>query len=715
MTMLIQTLILSASVIIALASGLAFFYKKRTPETTAQLVMACAIIFLGASFQLYQSKIISLPMLTAANYLFGAIAATTHLFFSFYHTNRTQWIKPRIILGFLIQPILIQGLYWAGALSRTFSNFPIQIGDLLHTTYILILLSISNMLLVGSLRRIPRAQTRRWHLAVAIALLPFLVNLGSAIGGDLHLKITLSALSYALLLIGIAYGLFNTQRFEEIFITRDTVVEGMDDGWMVVDNQDTIVDLNRATEEMIGVTREKLYGQPISTILNDWSRIFKSSEGIHELDMRRSVKSNNQWRYLNIRISRLSDRDNVNFGHLIVWRDITKRKLAEDARQHARDELFVLLNTISSAASHSMSLEEFLSESIYQIIYSFRSQAVAVYLLDEKDHVDETLDGITLKAHFGIPPQYVKEITDRSLTSSIIQWLRDEQESHTFVVEDVHGDELQNYPVIREMGFSRLAMIPLVVVAQKKSNILGCLCLARSDDIPFTQDEIIRLKTISNQVATLIDSDRRRQFAIAVSERQRLMRDLHDSVSQKLYGLVALTEAAQAALEAGSEIAPAQVLTRIGENARQAVREMRLFLYEMQPVDLEEGLVSVLHHRLAAVEGRADIKARLLVDENIVLQKDREIALYFISQEALNNILRHAHAKNVSITLKQTRQNVILHVKDDGRGFDTKSIDEGGMGLRNMRERTLKIDGKFRISSRPGKGTQISIVIPRNN
>ena len=715
MTTIIQTLILFASMIIALASGLVFVKRKSTPETIAQLALACAIIFIGASFQLYQSKIIPLPMLTAANYLFGAIAATTHLFFSFYYTNRTRWIKPRILLGFLIQPILIQGLFWAGALSRTFFNLPIQIGDLLHTTYILILLFISNLLLVGSARQIPRAQARRWHLASAIALLPFLVNLGSAIGGDLHLKITLSALSYALLLIGIAYGLFNTQQVEKIFTTRDTVIEGMDDGWMVVDNQDTIVDLNRATEEMIGVTREKLYGQSISTILNDWSKIFKSSEAIHELDMRRSVKSNNQWRYLNIRISRLRDSNNVNFGHLIVWRDITKRKLAEDARQHARDELFVLLNTISSAASHSMSLEEFLSESINQIIYSFRSQAVAVYLLNEKDHVDEKLDGIALKAHFGIPPQYVKEITDQSLTSSIVQWLRDEQESHTFVVEDVHGDELQNYPVIREMGFARLAMIPLVVVAQKKSNILGCLCLARSDDIPFTQDEIIRLKTISNQVATLIDSDRRRQFAIAVTERQRLMRDLHDSVSQKLYGLVALTEAAQAALEAGSEIAPAQVLTRIGENARQAVREMRLFLYEMQPVDLEEGLVSVLHHRLAAVEGRADIKARLLVDEDIVLQKDREIALYFISQEALNNILRHAHAKNVSITLKQTRQNVILHVKDDGRGFDMKSIDEGGMGLRNMRERTLKIDGKFRISSRPGKGTQISIVIPRNN
>jgi PAS domain S-box-containing protein len=497
-------------------------------------------------------------------------------------------------------------------------------------------------------------------------------------------------------------------------ITRDAVVEGMDDGWMVVNDQNIIVDLNRATEEMIGLPREKIHGQPINTILTDWANIFKSPEAIKELDMRRSVRSQNDWRYLNIRISKLTDNNNVSFGHLIVWRDITKRKMVDDARQRARDELFVLLNAISSAASHSMNLEEFLSESIYQIIYSFRSQAVAVYLLDENRGEDGQLK-MSLKAHFGIPPEDLKSINDRSVTATITKWLIENHENQTLVVEDMHGDDLQVYPIIQKMGFSRLAMIPLTVVTHQKSDILGCLCLARSEDIPFAQDEIIRLKTISNQISTLIDSDRRRQFAIAVSERQRLMRDLHDSVSQKLYGLLALTEAAQAALEAGSEIIPTQVLSRIGENARQAVREMRLFLYEMQPIDLEEGLVSVLHHRLAAVEGRADIKARLLVDDNISLPKDKEIALYFISQEALNNILRHAHAKNVSITLKQTRQNVILEVNDDGNGFDTKNVDQGGLGLRNMRDRTLKMDGKFKIASRSGKGTQISVTVPRKN
>src|SRR5258706_3504512 len=523
-------------------------------------------------------------------------------------------------------------------------------------------------------------------------------------------------LSFAIIAaLAIGLALFYKKRSTRYgSVTRDAVVEGMDDGWMVVNNQNMIVDLNRATEEMIGLPREKIYGQPINTILTDWSNIFNTPESIKELDMRRSVKSQNDWRYLNIRISKLIDNENVNFGHLIVWRDITKRKMVDDARQQARDELFVLLNAISSAASHSMNLEEFLSESIYQIIYSFRSQAVAVYLLDE----NKTEDGqnrLALQAPCGIPPEDMKSITDRAITSTIAKWLQDNHENQSLVLEDMTVDDLQIYPIIQKMGFLRIAMIPLVVVSHNKSDVLGCLCLARSEDIPFAQDEIIRLKTISNQIAALIDSDRRRQFAIAISERQRLMRDLHDSVSQKLYGLLALTEAAQAALEAGSEIIPAQVLTRIGENARQAVREMRLFLYEMQPVDLEEGLVSVLHHRLAAVEGRADIKARLLVDENITLPKDKEIALYFISQEALNNILRHAHATNVSITMKQTRQNVILEVNDDGLGFDMKSIDQGGLGLRTMRDRTIKMDGKFKITSKPGNGTQISVTIPRES
>jgi signal transduction histidine kinase len=142
---------------------------------------------------------------------------------------------------------------------------------------------------------------------------------------------------------------------------------------------------------------------------------------------------------------------------------------------------------------------------------------------------------------------------------------------------------------------------------------------------------------------------------------------------------------------------------------------MRLFLYELQPVDLErEGLVSILNQRLAAVEGRADIKARLLADEKISLPLPKEVALYFIAQEALNNVLRHAYAKSVTVCLKQKKGNILLEIEDDGTGFDTLHPNHGGMGLKNMRERIAQVSGKLRITSTPGKGTKVSVSVGRD-
>src|SRR4030095_1517449 len=100
---------------------------------------------------------------------------------------------------------------------------------------------------------------------------------------------------------------------------------------------------------------------------------------------------------------------------------------------------------------------------------------------------------------------------------------------------------------------------------------------------------------------------------------------------------------------------------------------------------------SALHHRLGAVEGRADIQARFLPDEDITISKDKEVALYFIAQEALNNILKHAHANSVLVKLKQARKNVILEIVDNGQGFDPKTIDQSGMGLQNMKARASQV------------------------
>ena len=134
-----------------------------------------------------------------------------------------------------------------------------------------------------------------------------------------------------------------------------------------------------------------------------------------------------------------------------------------------------------------------------------------------------------------------------------------------------------------------MVLVPISIQHQ----VLGIIGLARTESPAFDNDEIARLDVVADEIATFIHSDRQRQLSIALAERQRLVRDLHDSTTQKLYGLLTLTEAAQAGIEMGSPDKLAPILSRIGETARQALKDMRLFLYELQPVDLErDGLVS---------------------------------------------------------------------------------------------------------------------------
>lgn len=710
--MQLQSLILFF-IVITLAAGAMLLLIKRTPGSfgIGTLVVTIIVWLIAYLFYRLLGTPVSLNVLRAVQYFCMASAATSMLYFSLSYANCARKLNNSIIIFFFLIPVVIQILFWVEPLRKVFFAPGNEVGEQINLIYILFILAGSIVLLADTFLHKPRIHFLRAGTIILGVFFPLFGNLSTIFTRNLETDLLILISSYCLAIIGLMYGKFNSALIETTPITREVVVEDMDDGWMVIDNHDNIIDLNSSAEKMVGLTREKMYGQPVTQILTEWPKISKSSEGIQEMEMRRSVKSQTGWRYLNIRISQLRDRKNEKFGHLIVWRDITGRKLADEARQKARDELFVLLNAISSTANRSINMEEFLSEASYQILYSFHSQAVAVFLTEEQEAGKQRL---SLKTHFGLEPEYLKELNSTATASNLYDWLTHNDENRPLTVDNF--TDPADLPLnLKNIGAVFAVLIPLITYNQHENSILGCLFLSRNENIPFSQDEIIRLTTSANQIATLIDSNRRRQLAIALSERQRLLRDLHDSVSQKLYGLVALTEAAQAGIEAGSEIAPLQVLTRIGENARQAVKEMRLFLYEMQPVDLKDGLVSSLHYRLAAVEGRADIRARLLSDENILLSKENEIALYYIAQEALNNILRHAHAKNVVVNIKQTRQHVILEIKDDGQGFDVKKLDDAGMGLRNMKERALLIKGKIKVSSTIGAGTKITVTVSKNS
>lgn len=200
-------------------------------------------------------------------------------------------------------------------------------------------------------------------------------------------------------------------------------------------------------------------------------------------------------------------------------------------------------------------------------------------------------------------------------------------------------------------------------------------------------------------------------------ERNRMARDLHDSVTQSLHSSTLLAEAGRRLASSGDLERATGYLTRLGEISQQALKEMRLLVYELRPLALKEsGLAGALQRRLDAVERRAGMEARLIVEGEANLPATVEEELYRIAQEALNNALKHGEPTSVVVTLRfegaPPDQRVELEIVDDGQGFVPQvASDRGGMGLVSMGERAKKIGARLTVHSAPGEGTRVAVVV----
>jgi PAS domain S-box-containing protein len=651
--------------------------------------------------------------------LFGMTLAITAIFtFSLEYSFHSYWINRSTFLLFAIIPITTQFLYWVPESVLVFQKqiplpSPFKIPGFLENINLLYWYSllIITVLLLGweNIRRPIYSHARFWSMLTGpfIALMTVGIWLLDFYWTGLEEILLLAA---DISVIGFTYNTFHFDLDRRVIRRRD-VFGYLEDGWIVLDSQDSIVDFNKAVSKLVDIPPEEIYNKSFTSVFGNYPSLVDLLDAHQEMELDKAIDINNEYRYLNIRATTIKDDKNTSIGRLLLWRDITDRRREEDARQQARDEMFVLLNAISNSASQTANLSEFLSDVMYQIIYPFHSQILIVYILDDR-LITGNKDAYYLAAHLGLSPELAKELAKLSSSSPLVKWI-DENDQHV-LLEDPENTLIPEQ--MRALNTTGLLVIPLMVHSAEDKKLIGLLFLGRKTGVPYKPDDIVRLSILADQIANLVDSDRRRKLAISLSERQRLMRDVHDSLSQKLYGLVTLTEAAEAAREAGADVDYGHFLSRISENARQAVKELRLFLFQMQPIDLEkEGLISVLHHRLAAVEGRADIKARFLADEPIDLSPRKELALYYIAQEALNNVLRHAFAKSVSVTLKQAYKYVTLEITDDGCGFDKTKLERGGMGLKNITERVKQENGKVKISSKPGKGTIIRVTFEKDS
>lgn len=255
-----------------------------------------------------------------------------------------------------------------------------------------------------------------------------------------------------------------------------------------------------------------------------------------------------------------------------------------------------------------------------------------------------------------------------------------------------------------------LMWVPLVI----RDRAVGLLSLTSPRVDAFSPRDARLALAIARQAAVAIENARlhaRARHAAILEERQRLARELHDSVTQGLYGVSLYTAAARRALVDGDVASVRNNLRDVAETTQEAVAEMRQLLIELRPQILDEqGLASALWSRLQAVHAHAGISVEFDCAEDVRLAADAEQELYRIAQEALNNVLKHARASRVRVALRQMNGRVRMHISDDGKGFAPET-PTGGFGLSGMRERVVRLGGDLRVDSTHGEGTRLEIEV----
>jgi signal transduction histidine kinase len=256
--------------------------------------------------------------------------------------------------------------------------------------------------------------------------------------------------------------------------------------------------------------------------------------------------------------------------------------------------------------------------------------------------------------------------------------------------------------------------VPIVA----RGEVIGALYLTeKADADEFTSEDQKLIELLAAHAAIAITNaqlyERSRELSV-MSERNRLALELHDAVSQKLFGVVLGAESAGALVERDPEAARAQV-ERVGTLAREALTELRALILELRPPELErDGLCGALRKHVDVMRRLHETPIELSVDDAVSVG-DADGEVLRIAQEALHNALRHAGASRVDVRLGADDGRLVLSVADDGIGFDPDDpeLRSRRLGLTSMEERAARLGGRLEISSSPGAGAVVRLEVPR--
>jgi ligand-binding sensor domain-containing protein/signal transduction histidine kinase len=414
-----------------------------------------------------------------------------------------------------------------------------------------------------------------------------------------------------------------------------------------------------------------------------------------------------------LRVRNIEDRNRE------LERQVQERTRESEQRSRVAESLYDIVNRINSNASVDEVLEfivtqaDVLSGTNFVALWLLQSGQGPFQLHSIRGEFPEAMLKLKLEIGEGMLGLAVKERRNIYFQDmSQVQYAT----GHSGI-DDMHPVYI-NEPNIGTLTqvietFKAIMVVPLLT----PNSAYGALEFFYPTPRQFTEEEINLASAFAEQAALAIENAilRTQSTRSAVlTERTRLARELHDSVSQLLYSVTLYAEAAAEQLDTGETVIAAGHLRELRDTAQEALREMRLLIFELHRPELGKGgLAGALQARLDAVETRGGMHSELQVEGNEKLPRSIQEELYNIAHEALNNALKHAHANNVSIRLRFGEAETEMEICDDGVGFEA-AVEQmsGGFGISGMKERAQKIVGVLQVVSSPGKGTKVSVRVP---
>ncbi|HLI89842.1 MAG TPA: histidine kinase [Ktedonobacteraceae bacterium] len=491
-----------------------------------------------------------------------------------------------------------------------------------------------------------------------------------------------------------------------------SVLEASLDGFLLFNSDLRCFSANRAACDLLGLPLETIRGKHIFELCaggNHEARLLAQTDRWSSM----IVRPNGERR--EVECMQVLIEQGGDAQYVVMMRDVT------NVRQALRE--VTILKQLTTGITYSDSLESILAKLARDVVQMLGIPACFITLVSGSPPQFRVL------SDYGLPSGFTATMKDLAQVGARLPTLYAFQENrvvlHNFPPTDAfytrlfpqkrwssEADALLRHFLDLRLQFSggNIVSVPLLYNGTALGVFNAYYPLTSPPDIAdlslFTSIAELTAVTIHNARLFMAAQDR-----AALEERQRLARELHDSVSQQIYGITLGVQSARHFIETDPPYA-VESLDYALSLSRACQADMRALLFMLHPEALESaGLVEALMRHVSALGTRHGLAVEVHFCAEPPLALDAKEALYRIAQEALYNIVKHAHARHVMLRLAEMAGKVILEIEDDGTGFNPAEAFPGHLGLRSMRERAQRLGGTLEIKSAPG-GTCVHVALP---